>query len=142
MRKLNNLLQELEESLVILSKAEKEIPNRIKQLEQDIVAYDAERQDLLHYAEHVNFNAAEGYIRFKELQVVSQKRRQAKTELEDLMSLQDKLNKRLFEGNRIGSTMKTIEHRKTCRTKFSYAAKVRNDLQDRMNYSFTKRERT
>lgn len=111
----------------------KNLPKEIEYLEKEIKSYDDERQDIFHYAELAKFNASEGFKIAKDLQVVAQKRRQAKDTYEVMTAAWGKINGKINNlhiiDQAIGDVRKVID-RKSNR---HYNPRVRVDLKDKIN---------
>lgn len=98
-------------------------------LKEEHSAIEKERQDLLHYAELVNFNASEGYRIAKELKENAIKRR-AITDLIDLVIAIRSVAKdsKCPTDKFLKFSSKAISESREKRQKRGYALRVRRDL--------------
>ncbi len=94
------------------------IDKQAQKISEELSQKDLERQDILHYIENTELNAA-GYARVgKLLKRVSMERREIKKELEKINCLKDKLankyNNKLIAGDIIKALkgLQTIDNRK------------------------------
>jgi len=117
---LNNILPELQE-LVTLDKKLHE------NLMQELSTIDTEISDILHAIEFGRFNASEGYKLAKTLQDARNKRREVKSKLEVVDSLQQlKNNIKKPEVNNLAQTVQAQTNRLSKRK--SYTIRQREDL--------------
>lgn len=94
------------------------IDKKAQEVSEELSQKDLERQDILHYIENTELNAA-GYAKVgKLLKRVSMERREIKKELEKITCLKDKLtnkyNNKLISGDIIKALkgIQTIDNRK------------------------------
>lgn len=94
------------------------IDKQAQKISEELSQKDLERQDILHYIENIELNAA-GYAKVgKLLKRVSMERREIKKELEKINCLKDKLankyNNKLIAGDIIKALkgLQTIDNRK------------------------------
>ncbi len=93
-----------------IDKLTNKLQSDIKKLREKQSEYDKELSSIYHKIETKNFNACEGYYLSKELQIVLQKRRLVKHELEMLFSMHDSLDlNRII--NQIPKVQKTLNNR-------------------------------
>lgn len=117
---LNNILPELQK-LVTLDKKLHE------NLMQELSVVDTEISDILHAIEFGRFNASEGYKLAKTLQDARNKRREVKSKLEVVDSLQQlKNNIKKPEVNNLAQTVQAQTNRLSKRK--SYTIRQREDL--------------
>ena len=108
-------------------------PKIYEQLQEELRKLDMETQDLLHYMELKNLDVQRGYIAYKELQEVRQKRRQVKDQieiLEPIMAL-NRMNKP--PEKQINATLGEVRKINLRHGGRHYCMRVRKDLQEVVN---------
>jgi len=81
-----------------LEEALKGIQDGVKELSEKLSYYDKEKNRIYHKIEVSNYNAAEGFYAYKELQRVLQERRIIKDELAKLKVVNQHLNTKATKG--------------------------------------------
>lgn len=123
-------MEDIEQTIKFLRSIFSDLPKRLSQNNEDLDICDKETQDLLHVIELTSFDVVRGYKLSKEMNVVRNRRRKIKDEmdlLEPLVTVINKYPNLSNELSRVLGDIRKIKKRNETRT---YKMRVREDLKE------------
>lgn len=128
-----DIFEDIEETLATLRDIVVELPKRYEMNEQMIKKLDDECNDIAHYMEFCDLDAAKGYQAYKDMQKLRKERRLLKNEnelIDPAISLLKELNK--FD-QRLNFSIGKVRKVKEVHGVRRYRVRVRQDLDEMIN---------